>query len=54
MYWCLDGILTCREVGCASPAGLRRPWVPQLGLQDGPRYLYMGLMYLNLGPPDRS
>ena len=54
MYWCLDCLLTWGDLVPAGPAGLRRPWVPQLGVQDGPRYLYMGLMYLNLGPPDRS
>ena len=54
MYWCIDGILTCPEVRSVGPAGLRRPWVPQLEVQDGPRYLDLGPRYLNLGPPDRS
>ena len=54
MYEQLDGILSCRDLRCAGRAGLRSPWVPQLWLQDGRRYLYLGSMCLNLGPPDRS
>ncbi len=53
MYEQIDGILAWGEVICVGSAGLRSPWVPQLGVQNGPRYLYLGLMYLNLGPPDR-
>ena len=52
MYWCLDGILTCRELISASPAGFRRPWVPPHGVQNrlctstwGPK----PPMYLNMG-----
>ena len=54
MYEQLDGILACRDLGSASCAELRRPWVPLQGVQNRPRYLYLGSMYLNLGPPDRS
>ena len=54
MYEQLDGILTCRDLVRGGRAGLRSPWVPLQGAQDGPRYLYLGSMYLNLGPPERS
>ena len=54
MYEQIDSILTRLDLGSASPAELRRPWVPLHGVQNGPRYLCLGLMYLNLDPPDRS
>ena len=54
MYEQLDGFLACRDLRRASCAESRSPCVPLQGAQDGPRYLYLGSMYLNLGTPDRS
>ena len=54
MYWCIDGILTWGEVMPVRPVKFRRPYVPQHGVPDGPRYLYLGSKYFNLVPPDRS
>ena len=60
MDWCLDCILTCPELVCASSAEVRSLCVLLHGVQNRPRYLYLGpmffhlgLMYLNFGPPDR-
>ncbi len=49
MYYSLDSMMTCREVSCASPAGLRQPWVPLHGVPKRPGYPNFGSMYLNLG-----
>ena len=56
MYEQLDGILTCPDLRCAGSAEVRQPWVPLHRAPKRPRYLNLGLMYLNLDPPlaDRS
>ena len=43
MYEQLDGNLAWGDLRSAVRAGFRSPWVPQHWLQDGPRYLYLGL-----------
>ena len=47
-------ILTCRDLIPASSVKARQPWVPLHRAPKRPRYLNLGLVYLNLGPPDRS
>ena len=54
MYEQLDGILTCPDLSCASCVKFRQPWVPLHTAPKRPRYLNLSLVYLNLGPPDRS
>ena len=54
MYEHLDGILACPDLRCVGCVGARQPWVPLHRAPKRPRYLNLGLMYLNLGPPDRS
>ena len=54
MYEQIDGILACLDLRCARCAALRSPCVPLHGVQNRPMYLNLALVYLNLGPPDRS
>ena len=48
MYAQIDGILACRDLRSAGGNGFRGPYVPLHVVQDCPKYLNMGLMYLNL------
>ena len=54
MYAQLDGILACPDLLSAGFCGVRGPYVPLHGVQNRPMYLNLALVYLNLGPPDRS
>ena len=54
MYEQIDGILACPDLGSAGCAKSRSPCVPLHGVQNRPMYLNLALVYLNLGPPDRS
>ena len=54
MYEQIDGILACRDLRCAGCGAFRSPWVPLHGVPKRPGYLYLGLMYPYLGPPDRA
>ena len=54
MYEQLDGILACRDLSRVGSVNLRQPWVPLHRAPKRPRYLNLSLVYLHLGPPDRS
>ena len=49
MYWCIDGFWTCRDLGCASSAGFRRPWVPPHGIQKTADVALLGTYVPQLG-----
>ena len=49
MYWCIGSFLTCRDLRRAGCVNFRRPWVPNMGSQNGPGYPNLGPMCPNLG-----
>ena len=49
MYYCLDSFWTCRDLRPAGRVKFRRPWVPNMGSQNGPGYPNLGPMCPNLG-----